>query len=74
MDQYQIREARIRSNLRQQFREGHVFRCDEVFMIACLKRGLIGMDGFKFCEVEEAKRNRALMVSELLKNQKGEKI
>lgn len=63
MDRYQIREARIGSALRYQFKNGRVPRCDDVFMIACLKRGLIGMDGFKFCEVGEAKRNRALMLS-----------
>lgn len=58
----QIREARIRSALRDQYRNGHVLRCDEEFMFEMLVRGMIGMDGFKFCEVIEAQRNRQIFL------------
>lgn len=64
LEREQIREARIRNALREQFRYGHVHRCDEVFMLEMLDRGLIGMDGFKFCEVIVAQTNRRIFLAQ----------
>lgn len=66
-DLEQIREARIKQALRDQFSNGHVHTCDALFMLEMLDRGLIGMDGFKFCEVIEAQLNRRICLKQIMR-------
>lgn len=64
-DLLRMRESRIKKALRTQHRYGRIYDSDEYFMLEMLDLGLIGMDGFKFCEVIDAQRNRALMLEEI---------
>lgn len=60
----EILEARIKNALRYQFKHGSVPPCDAMFMFEMMNKGFVGMDGFKFCKVEEAKSNRIIFLKQ----------